>query len=124
MIRYDENGNPMPVQELSCTYVFPPSIVEPDQSLSVREIYSRWKKGKSTSVHPFTADFDENADDIDYEDSENPIDRTQVENDVENARNRVDYEKQDARLKKKEKKSKAEELKSIIREATKSDDKV
>lgn len=119
MIRYDEEGRPCLVTDMSCSFEWPESVVEPDQSLSVREIYSRWKKGKSTSVHPFTAEFDENADEIDYEDNENPIDRTQVENDVENAKARVDYERQDARIKKKEKKSKADELKGIIREATK-----
>lgn len=83
-------------------YEMHPCQVETDQSYSIRQIYDRWKKGKSTSVHPFNCEFDENADEIDY-DMENPVDICQVENNVSNLRDHVEAEKKEAKAKKKKK---------------------
>lgn len=64
---------------------FPASIVEPDDSYTIRQIYDNWRKGKPTSPHLFPAEFDEEGskfDDSDASDDfrENPIDISQIHN--------------------------------------------
>lgn len=67
--------------------------VEPDQSMSIRQIYQAWAQGRPTSVHPFQCEFDDDADEIDH-DEENPIDMCQIEDRVLQAQSKIDNEKQ------------------------------
>lgn len=85
---------------------FPPSIVEPDDAYTIRQIYDCWRKGKPTSVHPFNAEFDEEGskfDDSDHDDDfrENPCDISQVDNDFKDARDSYVAEYEDSRRRKK-----------------------
>lgn len=117
MKRILANGEKVQVEPRPNRDVFPKSIVEPNQALGIREIYARWRANKPTSVHPFVSEFDDNADDIDFGDTENPVDRCQIENDIEDSRNRLEFEKQEGKLKRKEKKSKMKELADTIKSA-------
>lgn len=85
-------------------YVFHPCVVEPDQSLSIRQIYTRWRQNKPTSVHPFACEFDEDADQIDFED-ENPIDICQIPNRVDNLQAELEAQTADSNREKKRKKA-------------------
>lgn len=76
---------------------FPKSHVEPDGSMTIRQIYDAWTKGKPTSVHPMNLEYDEEGSDFDDSDSyddfnENPIDRCQPHNDVVDAKAQYDDE--------------------------------
>lgn len=98
-------------------YKMIPCHVEVDQSFSIRTIYDRWKRGKPTSVHPFNCEFDENADDIDF-DLENPIDPCQVENNVSNLQDQVNSEKAEAKKRKKRKEDYRRERDEFIEKLT------
>lgn len=76
---------------------FPKSNVEPDGSMTIRQIYDAWTKGKPTSVHPMNIEYDEEGTDFNDSDSfddfhENPIDRCQPHNDVVDAKAQYDEE--------------------------------
>ena len=79
------------------TTIFPKSNVEPDGSMTIRQIYDAWTKGKPTSVHPMNIEYDEEGSDFDDSDSyddfrENPVDRCQPHNDVVDAKAQYDEE--------------------------------
>lgn len=85
---------------------FPPSVVEPDDAYTIRQIYDCWRKGKPTSVHPFDAEFDEDGtkfDDSDHFDDfrENPIDIGEVDSDIRDSYDNYSYEVQESKRRKK-----------------------
>lgn len=87
MIKYKYvDGSLTHVKPVLSSQVFPSSIVEPDDSYTIRQIYDCWRKGKPTSPHLFPTDFDEEGSSFDDSDAsddfrENPIDICQVQND-------------------------------------------
>ena len=85
---------------------FPPSVVEPDDAYTIRQIYDCWRKGIPTSVHPFDAEFDEDGtkfDDSDHYDDfrENPIDIGEVDSEIRDSYENYSYEVQESKIRKK-----------------------
>lgn len=84
-LRYSQHGEVFPTSPSCDVREFPHSQTLPDQSLTIREIYDRWTKGKPTTVHPLSTEYDPDDYDPDYLDE--VIDRSQVHNLVEDTQN-------------------------------------
>lgn len=89
--------------------------VEPDQSMTIRQIFDNWTKGRPTTVHPLDVTFDDDADDVDFE-NENPIDMSQVENDINSTMFKIEEEKAVQKEKQRQKKEKKADRSSLISE--------
>lgn len=66
--------------------------IEPNQSLSIKEIYNNWRIGKPTSVHILPLLFDEEEGAFG---EEPPIDISQVHNRIDDLKKQQDQDKKD-----------------------------